>query len=71
MRSVASIIVTITITTILLAAFYLTSVYYRLAIKIVDLGNACWRHKHFTSDIQTRQEIAITITYNNKACWKA
>ncbi|KAJ3414548.1 serine/threonine protein kinase, CMGC group [Chytridiales sp. JEL 0842] len=24
-------------------------------IKIADLGNACWSHHHFTSDIQTRQ----------------
>jgi serine/threonine-protein kinase SRPK3 len=23
--------------------------------KIVDLGNACYTHKHFTDDIQTRQ----------------
>lgn len=23
--------------------------------KIVDFGNACWTHKHFTNDIQTRQ----------------
>ena len=23
--------------------------------KIVDFGNACWTHKHFTDDIQTRQ----------------
>jgi serine/threonine-protein kinase SRPK3 len=23
--------------------------------KIVDLGNACWVHKHFTDDVQTRQ----------------
>ena len=23
--------------------------------KLVDFGNACWTHKHFTSDIQTRQ----------------
>ncbi len=22
---------------------------------IVDFGNACWVHKHFTDDIQTRQ----------------
>ena len=22
---------------------------------IVDLGNACWTHKHFSDDIQTRQ----------------
>ena len=25
------------------------------AVKIVDFGNACWTHKHFTDDIQTRQ----------------
>eukprot|EP00606_Chrysophyceae_sp_TOSAG23-5_P000870 GSChrysophyteH2.ASY1.ANO1.1086.1 assembled CDS len=24
-------------------------------VKIVDLGNACWTHKHYTEDIQTRQ----------------
>lgn len=24
-------------------------------VKIVDFGNACWTHKHFSSDIQTRQ----------------
>ncbi|KAL6056281.1 Serine/threonine protein kinase, CMGC group [Balamuthia mandrillaris] len=24
-------------------------------VKIVDFGNACWTHKHFTNDIQTRQ----------------
>lgn len=24
-------------------------------IKIADFGNACWTHKHFTDDIQTRQ----------------
>lgn len=23
--------------------------------KVVDLGNACWIHKHFSEDIQTRQ----------------
>lgn len=27
----------------------------RLGIKIADLGNACWTHKHFTDDITTRQ----------------
>jgi len=27
--------------------------------KIVDLGNACWTHKHFTTDITTRQYRAI------------
>ena len=26
-----------------------------LDVKIVDLGNACWTYKQFTSDIQTRQ----------------
>ena len=26
-----------------------------LQCKIVDLGNACWTYKQFTSDIQTRQ----------------
>lgn len=24
-------------------------------VVIVDLGNACWTHKHFSEDIQTRQ----------------
>ncbi|XP_038552269.1 SRSF protein kinase 1b [Micropterus salmoides] len=27
----------------------------KLQVKIADLGNACWVHKHFTDDIQTRQ----------------
>ena len=26
-----------------------------LKFKVVDLGNSCWRDRHFTSDIQTRQ----------------
>ena len=26
-----------------------------MACKVVDFGNACWVHKHFTDDIQTRQ----------------
>ncbi|RKP36250.1 serine/threonine protein kinase [Dimargaris cristalligena] len=26
-----------------------------IQVKIADLGNACWVHKHFTEDIQTRQ----------------
>lgn len=26
-----------------------------LKVKIADLGNACWVHRHFTDDIQTRQ----------------
>uniref|UniRef100_A0A8C5W4B9 non-specific serine/threonine protein kinase n=1 Tax=Microcebus murinus TaxID=30608 RepID=A0A8C5W4B9_MICMU len=27
----------------------------KIRVKIADLGNACWVHKHFTEDIQTRQ----------------
>lgn len=27
----------------------------RLKTKIVDFGNACWTHKHFTDNIQTRE----------------
>ena len=26
-----------------------------LRVKVVDFGNACWVHKHFSDDIQTRQ----------------
>ena len=26
-----------------------------MRFKVVDLGNSCWRDRHFTSDIQTRQ----------------
>jgi len=29
--------------------------YLQASVKIADLGNACWTHHHFTSDIQTRQ----------------
>jgi hypothetical protein len=25
------------------------------ACKLVDFGNACWTHKQFTDDVQTRQ----------------
>uniref|UniRef100_A0A8D0CG39 non-specific serine/threonine protein kinase n=1 Tax=Scleropages formosus TaxID=113540 RepID=A0A8D0CG39_SCLFO len=32
-----------------------------LRVKIADLGNACWVHKHFTEDIQTRQYRAIEV----------
>ena len=27
----------------------------QVGCKIVDFGNACWTHKHFSKDIQTRQ----------------
>lgn len=43
----------------------------KLQVKIADLGNACWVHKHFTEDIQTRQyrslEVLIGSGYNTPA----
>ncbi|XP_042306976.1 SRSF protein kinase 3 isoform X1 [Sceloporus undulatus] len=43
----------------------------KIRVKIADLGNACWVHKHFTEDIQTRQyralEVLIGATYNTPA----
>lgn len=40
-------------------------------IKIVDLGNACWTHHHFTSKIQTRQyrspEVILGLHYDTSA----
>uniref|UniRef100_A0A8D0THB6 non-specific serine/threonine protein kinase n=1 Tax=Sus scrofa TaxID=9823 RepID=A0A8D0THB6_PIG len=33
----------------------------KIRIKIADLGNACWVHKHFTEDIQTRQYRAVEV----------
>lgn len=40
-------------------------------VKIVDYGNACWEHKHFTDDIQTRQyrapEVLLGSGYSSKA----
>ena len=40
-------------------------------IKIVDLGNACWTHKHFAQDIQTRQyrcpEVIVGADYDTSA----
>mmetsp|Transcript_40631 Transcript_40631/g.36070 ORF Transcript_40631/g.36070 Transcript_40631/m.36070 type:complete len:368 (+) Transcript_40631:1130-2233(+) len=40
-------------------------------LKIVDLGNACWTHHHFTSKIQTRQyrspEVIIGLHYDTSA----
>uniref|UniRef100_A0A3Q3W561 non-specific serine/threonine protein kinase n=1 Tax=Mola mola TaxID=94237 RepID=A0A3Q3W561_MOLML len=32
-----------------------------LQVKIADLGNACWVHKHFTDDIQTRQYRSLEV----------
>ena len=42
-----------------------------LEFKVVDLGNACWRERHFTSDIQTRQyrspEVILHAGYDTSA----
>ena len=49
----------------------LNTTYINAKIKIVDLGNACWTHKHFTDDIQTRQyrapEVIIASEYDTSA----
>ena len=38
---------------------------------VVDLGNACWKHRHFSEDIQTRQyrapEVLIGTKYDTSA----
>ncbi|XP_066526900.1 SRSF protein kinase 1b isoform X3 [Hoplias malabaricus] len=43
----------------------------KILVKIADLGNACWVHKHFTDDIQTRQyrslEVLIGAGYSTPA----
>ncbi|XP_071394493.1 LOW QUALITY PROTEIN: SRSF protein kinase 3-like [Centroberyx affinis] len=43
----------------------------KIFIKIADLGNACWVHKHFTEDIQTCQyrsvEVLIGANYGTPA----
>jgi serine/threonine-protein kinase SRPK3 len=40
-------------------------------VKIADLGNACWRHHHFATEIQTRQyrspETILGIKYDTSA----
>lgn len=42
-----------------------------IKIKIADLGNACWFHNHFSTEIQTRQyrspEVIIGVSYNYTA----
>ncbi|KAF4756190.1 SRSF protein kinase 2, partial [Perkinsus olseni] len=42
-----------------------------VAFKIADLGNACWTHKHFSNDIQTRQyrspEVIVGAGYDSSA----
>ncbi|TYZ66666.1 hypothetical protein PybrP1_007484 [[Pythium] brassicae (nom. inval.)] len=43
----------------------------QLHAKVCDLGNACWTHKHFTDDIQTRQyrspEVILGKKYDTSA----
>ncbi|XP_047203388.1 SRSF protein kinase 2-like isoform X1 [Girardinichthys multiradiatus] len=43
----------------------------KIVVKIADLGNACWVHKHFTEDIQTCQyrsiEVLIGAEYDTPA----
>ncbi|XP_054880948.1 SRSF protein kinase 2-like [Poeciliopsis prolifica] len=43
----------------------------KIAVKIADLGNACWVHKHFSEDIQTCQyrsiEVLIGADYDTPA----
>ncbi|CAD7702095.1 unnamed protein product [Ostreobium quekettii] len=42
-----------------------------VSCKIVDFGNACWTHKHFTSDIQTRQYRCPEVLLGAKYCTPA
>ncbi|KAL2641257.1 hypothetical protein R1flu_008844 [Riccia fluitans] len=42
-----------------------------LRCKIVDLGNACWSYKQFTSDIQTRQYRCPEVLLGSKYCESA
>ena len=43
----------------------------KVRVKIVDLGNACWFHHHFSTEIQTRQyrspEVILGINYGPSA----
>lgn len=49
----------------------LFSEYLNAKVKLVDVGNACWTHKHFTDDIQTRQyrspEVILGARYDTSA----
>jgi len=42
-----------------------------IVVKVVDLGNACWRKEHFSEDIQTRQyrapEVILRAGYDTPA----
>uniref|UniRef100_A0A2K5HY64 non-specific serine/threonine protein kinase n=1 Tax=Colobus angolensis palliatus TaxID=336983 RepID=A0A2K5HY64_COLAP len=39
----------------------------KLKVKIADLGNACWVHKHFTEDIQMRQYHSLEVLIGSDA----
>lgn len=45
--------------------------YNEIKVKIADLGNGCWTHRHFTNDIQTRQyrcpEVILGLPYDTSA----
>ncbi len=49
----------------------LSSSLENVRVVIVDLGNACWTHKHFSEDIQTRQyrspEVMVGMRYGTSA----
>jgi serine/threonine protein kinase len=49
----------------------LNSIFENSSVKVVDLGNACWTHRHFTDDIQTRQyrspEVILGAKYDTSA----
>ena len=34
-----------------------------IKVKIADLGNACWTHHHFATEIQTRQYRSPEVKY--------
>ncbi len=49
----------------------LSSSLENVRVVVVDLGNACWTHKHFNEDIQTRQyrspEVIVGMRYGTSA----
>lgn len=52
-------------------SIYLQEIDPNMQVKIADLGNACWVHHHFSTEIQTRQyrspEVILGIDYNHTA----
>jgi serine/threonine protein kinase len=49
----------------------MSGLYVDTKVKVVDMGNACWTHKHFTEEIQTRQyrapEVLVGAGYDTPA----